>query len=418
MFDVLCSMFEFLMPVFSYKGIDAAGKKVSGIVDSENLKAARAKLRKSNIFPTDVKEGSVGGGGGGALSFSRYFKKVKVGDLANMTRQLSTLINANIPLVDALGALVEQIENPVLKPALSEIRERVREGSRLADAMRQHPRIFADLYLNMVSAGEVSGALDTVLLRLADFTEGQAKLQSKVKGALTYPVVMGVVGAALMSFLLVFVVPKITKIFEDTKAVLPLPTRILVGVSNFVQNYWYLIILAVIGITYGIKRYKNKPNGRKFFDKMSLKMPIFGEMFRMIAISRFCRTLSTLLKAGVQLMPSLDIVKGIVNNVILTEVIEETRISVKEGESIAEPLRRSGQFPPLVTHMIAIGEKTGELETMLEKVANTYDDQVDTKVSTLTTLLEPLMIVVMGGVVAAIVLSILLPILKLNQLAR
>lgn len=410
------------MAVFSYKGMDAAGKKVSGIIDAENLKAARAKLRKANVFPTEVNEGGGKGGGdgtvGGGFSFTKFFNKPKVSDVANMTRQLSTLINANIPLVDALSALVEQIEQPMLKSALSEIREKVREGARLADAMRAYPNIFGDLFINMVHAGEVSGALDTVLLRLADFTEGQARLNSKVKGALTYPLVMGVVGVALMGFLLVFVVPKIVKIFEDTKAVLPLPTRILVGLSGFVQNYWYLVILAGIGIYYAFKKYKAKPKGRRVLDKMSLRMPIFGEMFRMIAVSRFCRTLSTLMAAGVQLMPSLDIVKGIVDNMILSEVIEETRNSVKEGESIAEPLKRSGQFPPLVTHMIAIGEKTGELETMLEKVADTYDDQVDTKVSTLTTLLEPLMIVVMGGIVAAIVLSILLPILKLNQMAK
>lgn len=408
------------MAVFSYKGMDAAGKKVSGIIDAENLKSARAKLRKVNVFPTEVNEGgrkdgvSVSGG----FSIRKFFGKPKVSDVANMTRQLSTLINANIPLVDALSALVEQIEQPVLRSALSEIREKVREGARLADAMRSYPNIFGDLFINMVHAGEISGALDTVLLRLADFTEGQARLNSKVKGALTYPLVMGIVGVALMGFLLVFVVPKIVKIFEDTKATLPLPTRVLVGLSGFVQNYWYLVILAGIGLYFAFKKYKAKPKGRRFLDKMSLKVPIFGDMFRMIAVSRFCRTLSTLMAAGVQLMPSLDIVKGIVDNMILSEVIEETRTSVKEGESIAEPLKRSGQFPPLVTHMIAIGEKTGELETMLEKVANTYDDQVNTKVSTLTTLLEPLMIVVMGGIVAAIVLSILLPILKLNQMAK
>lgn len=410
------------MPVFSYKGMDAAGKKTAGIIDAENLKAARAKLRKINVFPTEVVEGGKSGSGAigsaGGFDLKKFFNKPKVNDVANMTRQLSTLINANIPLVDALSALVEQIEQPTLKSALSEIREKVREGIRLADAMRAYPHIFGDLYINMVHAGEVSGALDTVLVRLADFTEGQARLNSKVKGALTYPVVMGVVGIVLMSFLLVFVVPKIAKIFEDAKATLPLPTRVMLGISGFLQNYWYIAIIVVAIIFYAVKKYKAKPNGRKFFDKMSLRMPIFGDMFRMIAVSRFCRTLSTLLGAGVQLMPSLDIVKGIVDNVVLTEVIEETRNSVKEGESIAEPLKRSGQFPPLVTHMIGIGEKTGELETMLEKVADTYDDQVETKVSTLTTLLEPLMIVVMGGVVAAIVLSILLPILKMNQMVR
>ncbi len=409
------------MAVFSYKGMNAAGKRVSGIIDAENLKAARIKLRKSQIFPTEVTEGGKGGGisaAPGGFNIKRFFEKVKVSDIANMTRQLSTLINANIPLVDALAALVEQIQNPKLKSAISEIREKVREGSRLADAMRNYPHIFSDLYLNMVHAGEISGALDTVLLRLAEFTEGQAQLRSKVKGALTYPLVMGVVGIGLMGFLLVFVVPKIVKIFEDTKATLPLPTKILITVSNFLAGYWYIVIVLLIGLYIGIKKYKAKPKGQLFFDRMSLKIPIFGEMFRMIAISRFSRTLATLTRSGVQLMPALDIVKGVVENVVLTQIIDETRESVKEGESLAEPLKRSGQFPPLVTHMISIGEKTGELEAMLERVADNYEDQINTKVSTLTTLLEPLMIVVMGGVVSAIVLSILLPILKLNQMAK
>lgn len=407
------------MAVFSYKGMDAAGKKVSGIVDADNVKVARQKLRKQKIFPTEVNEGSSGVKAiGGGFSLKKLTERVKVTDVANMTRQLSTLLNANVPLVDSLSALVEQIENPKLKSAISEIKEKVKEGGRLADSMRAYPDIFSDLYLNMVGAGEVSGALDTVLARLADFTESQAKLQSKVKGALTYPLVMAVVGVALMGFLLVFVVPKIVKIFEDTKAALPLPTKILIGVSNFVAGYWYIVIIVGLAAYFGIKKWKATPKGRRWFDSMSLKVPIFGDMFRMIAISRFCRTLSTLTSSGVQLMPSLEIVKGIVNNVVLEEVIEDTRNSVKEGESIAEPLRKSGQFPPLVTHMIRIGEKTGALENMLERVADNYEDQVDTKVSTLTTLLEPLMIVVMGGIVSAIVLSILLPILKLNQIAR
>ncbi len=409
------------MAVFSYKGMDAAGKKVSGIIDSDNIKAARAKLRKSKIFPTEISEGGNSGRGismAGGIDFKKYLEKVKVTDVANMTRQLSTLLNANVPLVDALGALVEQIDNNKLKSALSEIRERVKEGARLADSMRAYPQIFSTLYLNMVQAGELSGALDVVLARLADFTESQARLNSKVKGALTYPLVMALVGMALMGFLLVFVVPKIVKIFEDTKATLPLPTKILITLSNFLSSYWYIVIFLIIGIYFGVRKYKNSPKGRRLFDKMALRVPIFGDMFRMIAIGRFCRTLATLISSGVQLMPALEIVKGIVNNVILEEVIEDTRNSVKEGESIAEPLRKSGQFPPLVTHMIRIGEKTGALENMLERVADNYEEQVDTKVSTLTTLLEPLMIVVMGGVVSAIVLSILLPILKLNQIAK
>jgi len=405
------------MPVFSYKGMDAAGKKTSGIVDADNVKSARAKLRKMQVFPTEVTEGGRVGGKSvsGGFDIKKYFQKIKVADTASMTRQLSTLMNAGVPLVDSLSALVEQIENPQLKSTLSEIREKVREGARLADAMKGYPKIFNDLFINMVHAGEVSGALDTVLLRLADFTEGQARLNRKVKGALMYPIIMGLVSTILLCFLLVFVVPKITAIFEQNKAALPLPTKVLVGLSHFVAGYWYIVLAVVIILYVAYNRFKAKPSGRLFIDKQRLKMPIFGPMFRMIAVSRFCRTLSTLTSSGVQLMPSLDIVKGVVDNVVLVKVIEETRNSVKEGESIAEPLRRSGQFPPLVTHMITIGEKTGELEAMLERVADSYDDQVDTTVSTLTTLLEPLMIVVMGGVVGAIVVAIMLPILNLTS---
>lgn len=408
------------MPIFSYKGIDSSGKKSSGRVDAENIKAARAKLRRMNIFPTDVVEGGQASSSalGKANPLSSLFQRVSVQDLANMTRQLATLVGANIPLVDSLSALVEQVENPKLRETLSQIRDRVTEGSRLADAMRHYPQIFTDLFVNMIAAGEASGALEIVLKRLAEFTEGQAKLRSKVVGALTYPLIMMTVGVLLMGFLLVSVVPKITKIFDDTKATLPLPTKILVGVSDFLAGYWYIVILLIpLGI-YFFMRFKKSPKGREFIDRNMLKMPIFGEMFRMIAISRFCRTLSTMMSSGVQLLTSMDIVKNIVQNSVLTKVIEETKDSVKEGESLAEPLKRSGQFPPIVTQMIAIGEKTGELETMLERVADAYDQQVDTKVSTLTTLLEPIMIVVMGAVVSFIVLSILFPILKLNQIAR
>jgi general secretion pathway protein F len=408
------------MPIYSYKGIDAAGKKVAGTVDGENVKAARARLRKLNVFPTDVSEAGQKKGIslGGEINILKMFQRVRAPELANMTRQLAVLVAANIPLVDSLTALVEQVENPLLKETLSKIRERVTEGGRLADSMRSYPKIFSELYTNMIAAGEASGALETVLKRLADITEKQAQLQSKVKGALTYPIVMAIVGMLLMGFLLVTVVPKITKIFEDTKATLPLPTRVLVAVSHFLSSYWYVVILLIPILAYAYNRFKKSEKGTNYIDRMKLKAPIFGQIFRMLAISRFCRTLATMMASGVQLLTAMDIVKNIVENSILTKVIEETKNSVKEGESIAEPLRRSGQFPPIVTQMISIGEKTGELETMLERVADNYEQLVDTKVSTLTTLLEPLMIVVMGAVVSAIVLSILLPILKLNQIAK
>lgn len=399
------------MPVYEYKGVDNKGKNIAGIVDAENERAARLKLRRTGVFTSEIRlEGSKKGIG---FSFS---KGVKTRDLAHMTRQLATLMGANIQLVDALTALQEQLENPALRKSISQIKDKVVEGRRLGDAMKAYPAIFNDLYVSMVSAGEASGALEQVLSRLADFTEYQAMLKSKVQGALMYPIIMSLVGAGLLMYLLVSVVPKIVTIFEDAEAVLPLPTIILMTVSNFAQSYWYVVILGFAVIGFFFKKYANSEKGRYKIDRFSLKAPIFGDLFRKIAISRFSRTLATLLRSGVQLLQALDIVKFVVDNKVLTEAIDQTKHSVKEGESIADPLKRSGQFPPMVIHMIAVGEKTGSLENMLEKIANNYDAEVDTTVGSLTTLLEPLMILVMGGVVTLIVLSILLPILKMSEL--
>lgn len=405
------------MPVYQYKGVDASGKNVNGMVDAENDKAGRLKLRKSGIFTTTIYlEGSKGGLSlKGGKSFS-FLNKVKTAELAHMTRQLATLLGANIPLVDALSALQEQLENPVLKKAISQIKEKVTEGRRLADSMKPFSNIFDTLYLSMIEAGEASGALEQVLNRLADFTEAQASLKSKVTGAMMYPIIMALVGSSLMMYLLVSVVPKIVSIFEDAKASLPLPTRILMASSSFAESYWYLIIAGAAFSFWLFKRYLRTQEGRLRFDTLALKAPIFGDLSRKIAISRFTRTLGTLLQSGVQLLQALDIVKNVLGNVVLMDAVEATKASVREGESLAEPLKRSGQFPPMVVHMIAVGEKTGALEVMLEKVADNYDGEIDTTVSSMTTLLEPIMILVMGGVVSFIVIAILLPILKLSEI--
>lgn len=409
------------MAVFEYKGVDAKGKTVRGIVDADSDRAARLKLRRMQIFPTHLNEE------GRSSSFSldqdvklfKFMQRVKVADIAHMTRQLSTLLGAHVPLVDSLVALSEQVENPRLKTAIAQVKERVREGSRLADAMRLHPDIFNDLYIHMVRAGEASGALEIVLRRLADFTEKQAELSSKIRGAMTYPAVMSIVSLALMVFLLVGVVPKITQVFEDVgNLTLPLPTRILLAVSGFLSSYWYLLLLCIPLVIFLWRRFKKTPKGRRMVDRLSLRVPIFGEILHMVALSRFSLTLSTLLSSGVQMLQAMDIVKDIVQNVMLREAIEQSMIAVREGESLAEPLRRSGYFPPVVVHMIKVGEKTGSLESMLEKISQNYDTQVNTKVAALTSLLEPIMIVVMGGIVAFIVISILLPIMKLNQAIR
>jgi general secretion pathway protein F len=290
----------------------------------------------------------------------------------------------------------------------------VNEGSSLADALKEHPKVFSDLYVNMIRAGETSGALDVVLVRLADFTEAQAQLRNKIIGAMLYPAIMVCVGIAIVGILFVVVIPKVTKIFEDMNVTLPWTTRILIGVSGFARDYWYLILIAVPLLIYGARRYLKTPAGRAWWDRTQLKAPVFGELLRMLALSRFAKTLATLLASGVQLLVALDIVKNIVGNTLLAGVVEQARDAIREGESIAAPLKRSGQFPPLVYHMIAIGERSGQLEEMLQNVARSYEAQVEMRVAALTSLLEPIMIVLMGGGVAFIVFSILMPIMQLN----
>ncbi len=408
------------MPAFEYHGINTQGKNCSGTIDADSERGARLKIRKIGVFPTSISlEGQSRTKGlslNANVNLAKYFESVSNKEVAGMTRQLSTLLTAHIPLVEAIAALVDQVENPKLRRALSAIKEQVVQGVKFSDALAAHPAIFSKLFIYMVAAGETSGAMETVMLRLAELMEKAAQLQGKIIGALMYPAIMGFVSLSLVSFLVVYVVPKVTKIFEDVHATLPLPTKILIATSDFLGSYWYLAIGMTVGGVYGFKRFIKTPKGKDLWDAFTLKAPIFGKLFRMLAIARFTRTLATLLASGAQLLNSLEIVKNIVQNNVLMRVIEETRVSVREGQSLAEPLRRSGQFPPIVTHMIAVGERTGELEPMLNRVADDFEAQIDTMVGTLTTLLEPIMILVMGGVVSFIVMSILLPILQLNDL--
>ncbi len=409
------------MPVFEYTGINQQRKKSAGIVEADSDKAARLKLRKMGIYPQVL---TLEGGGkskitlSSKIDFAKWTQRIKIQDVAMMTRQLATLVNANVPLVESLTALVEQTTNEKLKKILSQIREKVTEGMKLSDAMHGFPKLFSNLYVNMINAGENSGALDVVLVRLADFLEGQARLRSKIIGAMIYPIIMSVVGFVLIVMLVAFVIPKITQIFEDVQATLPLPTRVLISLSEVLTTGWVVVLLLLVLplVLFGIRKWLKTPKGKSFLDRKTLKFPVIGKLTRMIAISRFSRTLSTLLSSGVPLLTALDIVKNIMTNTVIRNVIEETRVSVQEGSSISDVLKKSGEFPPIVTHMITIGEKTGEMEKMLERVADAYDTQVDNTVSTLTTLLEPVMILVMAGVVSFIVMSILLPILQLNQL--
>ncbi|RJO65676.1 MAG: type II secretion system protein GspF [Myxococcales bacterium] len=416
------------MPVFEWKGLDEKGKPKKGILDSDSARTAKERLKKQGVFLTEIREaaasGSSSASGGAAQSgsllsrqidFKRYFQTVSQQEVAIITRLLANLIAANIPIVESLTAIVDQVENEQFKTVLSKIREAVNEGSSLSDAMAQYPKLFPPLYTNMVRAGESSGALDVVMDRLADYTESQMTLRTKIRGAMTYPVIMMLFAIIVVGILFVFVIPKISKIFEDAKIALPFTTRILIAASEFAASYWWLILAALVGAWIGFGRWRKSKNGRPAWDRFVLHAPVFGELVRMVAVSRFARTLATLLSSGVPLLAAMDIVKNILNNTLLMQVLEKARDDIREGESIAKPLKASGEFPPIVTHMIAIGEKSGQLEEMLNHVSRNYDVQVESKLGALTSLLEPVMIIVMGLVVTFIVLSILLPILQINQ---
>src|SRR4051812_19706838 len=411
------------MPVFEYTGLTEAGKNVRGLRDAESSKTLRQILRKDGVYLTEARAAEAGALEGPAKTgMAREidvaalfgFSGVSSQDLAIATRQLATLIGAGIPLVEALTALVDQIEQPRLKRIMGVVKQKVNEGSSLAAALGENPKVFGDLYVNMIRAGESSGALDVVLIRLADFTESQAQLRNKIIGAMLYPAIMVVVGVVIVGILFAVVIPKVTKIFDDMNVTLPWTTRLLIGISTIVRDYWYLLLIGIPAALYGLRRWMKTPKGAAFWDRTQLKLPVFGDLVRMLSISRFAKTLSTLLASGVPLLTAMDIVRNIVTNSLLSGVIDNARDAIREGESIAAPLKRSGQFPPLVYHMIAIGERSGQLEEMLQNVARSYESQVEMRIGALTSLLEPVMIVAMGGGVAFIVFSILMPIMQLN----
>jgi general secretion pathway protein F len=410
------------MPVFSYKAMDASGRQVSGIVDAENAKAARLKLRKENKFPTEIVEADESKGPrikGRGLSMEINFKffqdRVKIQELAVATRQLSTLLGASIPLFNSLNALIDQLEHEKLKRIFSQVREKVNEGTAFANALKEFPKVFSPLYVNMVHAGESSGTLDLVLDRLSDFLEASVALRNKIRTAMIYPLVMSIFGTGVVIYLVTFVVPQVSKIFEGMHKALPTVTLALLGISSFFRNWWFVLVFLGVGGWVMFKRWTSKREGKLKWHTFLLKTPVFGPLIRKVAVARFTRTLSTLLKSGVPIITAFDIVKNIVNNLVLQDAIEAGRENIKEGESIAKPLERSKAFPPMVIHMIAVGEQTGELEDMLLRVSNAYENEIETAINSMTALFEPIMIVVMGGFVAFAVMAIILPIMDMTQ---
>lgn len=401
------------MPIYNYKGLDKTGKEVKSTVTAESVISAKQKVRSLNIMLIDINEKKSKASGGSSSLFS---KKINIDDISIMTRQLSTLVKAKIQIVEALAALQDQVENEALRVILSEVKQDVNQGASLAKALEKHPKVFTNVYVNMVEAGEASGNLEVVLIKLADFTESQVKLKRQVKGAMMYPLIMMGLGTFLISGIFIFIIPKLAKTFTSMKKELPLPTKISIGISDFLQNYWYLLLLSIPLFIWIFKKYISTDKGESKWHLFTLKAPIFGKIVRMVNVSRFCSTLATLLNSGVPIITSMNIVKNLIPNVHMKETIDKSKEAIKEGLSITGPLKESGFYPTMMTHMISLGEKSGELEEMLVIVAQNYEDQVDTDISSLSSLLEPIMIVGLGLVVAFIVFSVILPMMEMTKL--
>jgi general secretion pathway protein F len=404
------------MAIYAWRGVNASGKAVKGIDDADSPKALRMLLKRQGVMVTQLEQESEKRKRESRnVDFKRFFSRVSMTDLALCTRQMSTLLKAGIPLVEALDAMIEQTEKEDLRNALADTRDKVNEGIAFNTALHAHPKIFGELFTNMVAAGEMAGNLDQVLARLADVLESQARLKSKIASALAYPAVMMVMTGLVVTVMMTLVVPKVTSIFEDFGHALPWYTRALMFVSSIFTDYWYLLIGSIAGIVYSFKRWLNSTEGRKQWDLFVLSSPIFGQLSTKVASARFARTLSTLLRSGVPVLTALEITRNVLVNTELMRVVDVAREAIREGESIAKPLAQSKRFPPIVTHMIAIGERSGELESMLENVADAYDDQVDAQVQTMSSLLEPLMILVMGGITGGITFAILTPLMQMNE---
>ncbi|MEY4667504.1 MAG: hypothetical protein RL518_203 [Pseudomonadota bacterium] len=406
------------MPIYEYTALNSAGKRVKGLVDADTLRAARTKLRTQNIFPTDINESIKAAKANKQNVKNLLGDRVSLKELTVATRLLATLANAGLPLVAALTSLSDQIESPTLKRNIVDIKERVEQGSSLAKALAAYPKVFPRLYVNMVQSGEASGTLDTILDNLADYYEAQMELRRKISSALFYPILMFGFCTLVVIGLVTFVVPNIVEIFIKQKIDLPLPTRAVIALSNTLTGYWWAIIgLIVLTITV-VRYYYRQQKGREWFDAKLLKAPLFGPIYKKIATARVATTLGTLLNGGVELLQALDIVKNIVGNVHMRKALEDARDGVREGRSLAKELSKSGYFPNLLSQMVAIGEKSGKMETMLSKAGKSFTAETNAAIAGMTSLIEPVMMIVLGGMVFSIVISVLMPMTKLMQAVR
>jgi len=403
------------MPIYEFKAYTLAGKLQKGIIEADSQKSARVKLKKQGLMVSEMTEKNAAKpNASGGMPF--FGGRVSVAEISLVTRQLASLVRANIPLVECLAALTDQTENEKLKVVLAQVRQDVNEGTSLAKAVSQHPKVFDNIFVNMIEAGESSGTLSLVLMKLADLKETQMRLRSKVQSAMTYPCLMLVVGVVLMLVIFTAVIPKLAKVFESLNKPMPPITQALINISDFVLNWWFLLVGLFFILVALFKRYISSKGGRPKWDQFKLRAPLIGPLIRMVAVTRFASTMSTLLASSVPILTAMNISKNLVDNAPISNAIQSARENITEGQSIAEPLRRSGEFPPMMIHMIAIGEKTGELSDMLKNVATTYEDQINSRVESMTALIEPIMIILMGGMVGFIVISVLLPLMDMSNI--
>ncbi len=410
------------MPVYAYKGVNQAGRPTRGTVTAEGPRAARSKMRATGVFLTELSEseGDVAATAAAApnrrglnLEFNLPVR-IPALEKSMATRQLATLVNAGVPLVESLTALVEQTEHRALKAVFARVRERVNEGSTLADALVSTGR-FDNLYVSMVRAGEASGALDAVLLRIADYSEDSVRLNNRVLSILTYPLFMLAFAGVVVGVMATLVLPQITQLLIDQDIELPWYTKAVIGFSDLLRGYWWLLILLIAAAAFGYRAVSRTKRGREVLDRFWLRMPVIGRVIRFLAIARFTRTLGSLLASSVNIVQALNIARHVSNNSVFEAASDMARDAILEGANLAKPLRACGQFPPLVTTMVEVGERSGTLEKMLIKVADTYEEQVETSVTRLTSLLEPVLILVMVGIVGIIIMAVLMPMLQLTE---
>jgi general secretion pathway protein F len=405
------------MPVFQYKAFNQKGKKMSGIITAEGPSSARLKLTQDLIFPVEIKEVSEASKGsafenlGARLSFLR---RINPAEVSAAIRQLATLISSGLPLVDCLNALIEQTEQAQLKRVFFQIREKVVEGGALSQAMSEHPSVFNPIFVNMVRAAETGGALDIILKRLADFSERGLKLKKKISAAMTYPIFMIMISVIILIFLMSFVIPKVVGVFSGMELVLPLSTRILIWMTEEIKNYWWLMAIGVIAVLAGASAWIKTERGGYQWDRLRLKFPMMGKLHHKAVVARFTRTLAILLRSGLPLVTALETARLSSGNRLIEEAVENTARRIGEGADLSTPMKNSGVFPPLVVQLIRAGEQSGELEEMLEKAAEVYEDDVESALTSLTSVIEPIIILAMGFVVAFIVLAILLPIFDMS----